>query len=179
MPVLIEFIKAFKPKRIIEFGSGLFSTQLFVDNCENVTSIENDREWYDYMSKKINHPNYCLMDHEKIKLFFMCLKDKSDLIFVDGENPREDYINASFGYSDTIICHDTQLHFTRNIKKPKNYTEITFRSPVIYKTKRKDSFDNHPWTTVFTKDGKIMNLFMFMSNEELYSKYQFPYGVEE
>lgn len=54
VPVLMAAIALIKPKRILELGSGFYSTPLFLDKryCPSVTqltSIETDASWFEHV----------------------------------------------------------------------------------------------------------------------------------
>jgi hypothetical protein len=57
VPVLVGVAAALKPKRLIEFGSGSFSTLSFLDDVvfpslEEVRSYENNEEWFKQIQAK-------------------------------------------------------------------------------------------------------------------------------
>ena len=182
MPILMEFIEEFKPRKVLEIGSGMFSTNLFLKYCGKIKSIEvANKIWFNFLRKNLRldeRINHVFVDDYKIAINNILGTYK--LIFIDCCNPRHQIINHCFKHSKTIICHDTQLHWTKKIKIPEEFEEIKFTQyPVKYKNHRRDAFADRPWTTLFTADEKVYNHFMGIHEIELYEKYKFPYGVSK
>ena len=47
---LASHVARYRPHRVLEFGCGFYSTKLYLDACEDVTSVEGDSdEWLDRM----------------------------------------------------------------------------------------------------------------------------------
>lgn len=179
MPILIEFINNFTPNKILEFGSGYFSTKLFKDNCKRYTAIEiTSRIWYNEILKKYKADTWeykFARDHDKALEY---LYGTYDLIFVDCSEPRIKVVNPCFYHTENLIIHDTQLHWTKHIIVPEEFRVFKFTQfPVIYKYKRKDAYAHRPWTTLFTSNKHVINYFDKVNEKNLYYTYRFPYGV--
>jgi len=182
MAIIIEFLKLVKPLRILEFGTGLFSTDVFLKNCDNVTSIETCREWHDLIKMR-----FCQYSDWKLKLiesplnYLKKMRFKYGLIFIDtAELLRADLINESFKHADSIIVHDSQLHFMNKVNLPEIFKIIRFtKFPIKYKNFRKDAADQRPWTSLISCNNTVINHFKNENENELYNTYKFPYGINE
>ena len=184
-PILLEFLNTFKPKKVLEFGSGYFSTGLLLRHCSNLTSIEiQNFEWYQFLKEKLVNKSW---DYSIVKDYQKAIDKISDsnryrLIFVDSypEKPRVSLVNFSFKHSTNVLVHDTQLYWTKGIEKPEKFKQFIFKLfPVKYKFKRKDAFEHRPWTTLFTSDKKVIEHFQKVKELDLYNKYKFPYEVKQ
>jgi hypothetical protein len=50
IPVVLACMESFPKKKIVEFGSGLYSTPIFYEHFqEQFISIEGKKEWYDFV----------------------------------------------------------------------------------------------------------------------------------
>jgi hypothetical protein len=185
MPVLIEFLEEFKPKKILEFGSGVFSTPLLLKFATFLDTVEiQNKEWFNFIKKKLfaivnnseNNFRYSFFqNHAEATLF---TKQRYRLVFIDCANPRHGIVNSSFHRSKNIIVHDTQLHWTKQIRVPKEFEIFNFtRFPEKYKNHRKDAYADRPWTTLFTSDKKVIDHFKNINEVDLYKKHKFPYGI--
>jgi len=175
MPVLMEFINRFHPKTVIEFGAGAFSTDVFVKNCKSVFSIETHAQWSAFIQRRfVKNNNFILkcIDVGMVLHYVDNILTKYDLAFVDTQNKiRVSLIQASERFADTIICHDTQVPFLKNVIV-KGYKRIMFtKAPFPYK--------NHtrPYTTLWTKREDVFNHFSTIDEMYLYQTYKFPYGI--
>lgn len=114
----IEFIKEIysvidKPKNVIEFGCGNYSTEFLIENSENVISIEMQSEdWFNEIKAKLNHnlnwKIYSLIG--PMTFLNIELPDIIDLAFVDGHGEsRPECINHMMKKKcPIIIAHDTE-----------------------------------------------------------------------
>ena len=81
LPVLTALINTDKPKRVLEFGAGLYSTPLFLEKCEYVVSVEKNADWFQRIA--IEYPNANLVTEPPSIAGF-------DLIFIDdGQDSAE------------------------------------------------------------------------------------------
>jgi hypothetical protein len=112
LPLLEEIFKLRKIDSVLEFGCGDFSTDFFVKNCNDVTSIEmQSDEWFFKISNQFKKfPNWkgilCVgpREFESLNIY-----KKVDLCFVDGHgDSRPDVINFMQIYSDIFVAHDTE-----------------------------------------------------------------------
>lgn len=143
-----------KLKNVVEFGMGNFSTDLLINNCENVISIEMQSEYwyqniYDKFHKMGNWSPYKLLG--PLNFQEIQYPEIIDLSFVDGHgDSRPDCINFMMNKKcPIIVAHDTESssynwHLVNNI----SYKKIEFKQ-----------FEN--WTTLWTID---YNLYNFMIN---------------
>ena len=179
MPILLAFIEKFKPKKIIEFGSGYFSTKVFRDNCEKFKAVEiTSRIWFNIISKKYKREGWEYKLARTHKEAMDELYGTFDLIFVDCSEPRIEITNASFYHTENLIVHDTQLYWTKKINVPNTFRIFKFKQfPVVYTYKRKDAFAHRPWTTLFTSNREVIKYFKQLDEKSLYYIYRFPYGV--
>jgi len=162
IPILQKLFSTFDINSVFEYGIGLHSTPIFIDNCKKVLSIEmnthkSDSEtWYQKVVNEIGdrenwEHNEMHGPHEAIFYAYNLFKENSfDLVFAVGHgDTRNAQTNSGFGYSRFIICHDSQHQHTRagwNI--PKEYTQIDFIDYCRGCTNNKD--ENHwPYTTIF------------------------------
>ena len=181
MPILIEFINNFKPQKVLEFGSGYFSTKIFSERCTNYTAVEiTSKIWYNMVSKKYKTAkwNYTFArDHDEA---LNSLFGYFDLIFIDCSEPRIKVVNPCFYHTKNIVIHDTQLWWTKQIVIPEEFEVFIFKQfPIKYSYKRRDAFAHRPWTTLFTSDKKVIEYFNKVNEKNLYSAYRFPYGASK
>jgi|3_EtaG_2_1085321.scaffolds.fasta_scaffold125279_2 predicted O-methyltransferase YrrM len=131
---------------VFEFGTGLHSTKLFLENCSKVTACEMQSEdWY----TKVNDE---FKDFDNVEVFYMPGPDeaieylskvnlKFDLIFVDGHgDSRWKAINEASKFTDLIVSHDTE-------EKSYNWHFIDLGDDWV----RTDYKEHTPWTTVWRK----------------------------
>jgi len=147
----LEFIFKHKGKlnKIIEFGSGLFSTDFFIKNGKKVISIEMQSEnWFNQVKSKFINENHWTIHFSIGPFNFVNLKfyDETDFCFVDGHgDSRPECINFMMEKNcPIIVSHDTEepsYGWTR-VKNEKNYKSLTFKK---YKN----------WTTIWTTDEEL------------------------
>jgi hypothetical protein len=109
LPVWDVLFSDHKIKDVLEFGCGLFSTQAFVARGCNVTSIEmQHREWFDKIKDAIPSVDIRLALGPQTWRDEP-LKDRYDLIFVDGHgDSRPDCLMWAKDRADIIVAHDTE-----------------------------------------------------------------------
>lgn len=135
-PLLHTVLEFFEPKFIVELGIGLYSTPIFSNyKSAQLVSIENDKEWIEYISKKLNL-EYKIIFHDigpdldktsfvkdmtqdqkrKIKDYYINFKNQymytylsPKLLFVDNYTCcRTIAINTLYSSFDIIIYHDAE-----------------------------------------------------------------------
>lgn len=150
IPTNISLIKAFNISGVIELGAGYHSTGSFFDNCNNVTSIETDKEWVDTIKKdiietetnKIVHyqmpdgiVRYTRRDKTNsedrqgyIDFVIEQKQDAHNMLFVDCiSSLRYDSVVKLHTMFDVVTFHDYQErgrknHYCGGIKHSKDYT---------------------------------------------------------
>ena len=111
MPVLMELVEIARPKRVLEFGCGYYSTRLFVDACEEVVSVEEDDAWAEEMRALYGaRPNWRLAPGRGLPIALGALRDfgKADLVLIDGDVYRAEETNAALESAPLVVGHDTQ-----------------------------------------------------------------------
>lgn len=180
MPIQMELIKIYNPKSILELGVGYYSTKLYLDNSESLTSIESDStDWFELMESHFNsYPNWNHLMISGLDNIRDYLKgNRWDLIFVDGDEFRSEETNLSFECSDIIVCHDTQWYFRDKWNVPKDFYQIDFKNfGVSYG--HIAGYSENPWTTLFVKNKDIYQHFLNIERV-LYNNYIFPYVYDE
>ena len=126
-PFVLQVIQENKPKTIFEFGLGE-GTELFLDNCEKVYSLEllanpELQEWYDKMGEKYlerdNWKSYLFKCEDKMtgvikmQVGSHLKRTKPDLVFVDpGVQFRGELVNICFKHKvPLVIAHDTNYGY--------------------------------------------------------------------
>jgi predicted O-methyltransferase YrrM len=114
LPMLALLVAAYKPKQIVEFGPGNFSTELFLNSGAKVKSIEmQEPAWYQAIKKK--HAAQLKNDQLDLNFAlgadaFLALEypDNIDLAFIDGHAAsRPETANLMFELNAKIIVvHD-------------------------------------------------------------------------
>lgn len=149
LPVLKDIFD-FRPiKSVFEFGCGLYSTKFFVDNAEQVYSVEmQSKRWFDKIKSEIASPKLslsCFLDVKEVLQHFEDLNRNFDMVFVDGIE-REQCINQSSQRSSIIVRHDVGGWFYRRyIKNLKISSDYKF---IVYKKMK-------PYTGVFTSNNDL------------------------
>lgn len=144
VPLLTDLMLSFGPRRILEAGSGLYSTGFFLSfNIDRLVSVENNPEW----AKDWNDPRHDLelvggrvVDH-------LPNLDGFDLIFID-DDPVEARIKTIDHVLDRASCpvviHDTsdaRLHGF--IANRANHTDTN--QPYTTVVDPSDSKEFHAW----------------------------------
>lgn len=130
-PLLISVAKAMKIKKIVEFGSGLFSTKLFLDtnhfpHLQSLISFEDNPEWFakmvtEVIPQEIMHKTHLYKSvggNKKCRLCCCSEEDalllsdgyRADLVFVDGSSPRWRNPTAVHAkkIAPLIVMHDVE-----------------------------------------------------------------------
>jgi hypothetical protein len=112
--VLNDIMENFDIDSVLEFGCGMYSTPIFINNAKNVKSIEmQNEEWFIKVRDEfLNKDNFTIelrLDWEKLVSEVQKSRKKYDLIFIDGQgDSRVPLANTCIKNTDIIICHDTQ-----------------------------------------------------------------------
>lgn len=133
LPVLNLLFKKFKISKVLEFGIGNYSTNLFKERLKNyydlLISIDNDKKWAEKFlnNKPINH-HIILLEGEKS--YMVDALGSFDLIFVDGHpaESRIDFINNNLYKTNILVFHDSQ-HRKLKVKEiivPEGYTRFDY-----------------------------------------------------
>lgn len=138
-------------KNIVEFGMGNYSTELLINNADNVISIEmQSSEWYNNMNDKFKESKNWT-SHELIGPFeFKNIQypNSIDMSFVDGHgDSRPDCINFMMDKGCPIILsHDTEESGYQwyRVQENENYKKLEFKK-----------YPN--WTTIWTSDMELLN----------------------
>lgn len=150
LPVLRAALRVFDIKSVFEFGSGLGSTPLFIEQCESVHSIEMQEEkWFkkvsDELSGNSNFTYEMMLGPQDSIDYFLDSEKTYDMIFADGHpDSRPECINAAVTKSDIVITHDTHTneYGWDRVVLPEGWSEL------IYK-------EFPPWTTVYYNADKV------------------------
>ena len=146
IPILEELFKANNIKTVFEFGTGLYSTKLFSENCDSVISCEmQSEEWFDKVSENFSNYNNvsieCLIGPTGAIDHLSQLNKRFDMIFVDGHGAtRWHAINVASEFTDLIVSHDTET-------PSYNWHLINLEGTWI----RTDHRGHVPWTSVWRK----------------------------
>ena len=141
LPIWDELFKARKIKTILEFGCGLFSTQKFVDQGCEVTSIEmQHQEWFDRVKLAIPGVNL-LLALGPFEWRNLPLEARYDAIFVDGHgDSRPECLMWAKDHTDLIVSHDTEHGYYGWERADMSGFKETVHD------------DLSPWTTVWVKE---------------------------
>lgn len=176
VPIFLKLFKTFDIKSVFEYGIGLHSTPLFVENCDRVLSIEMNTHaldgmlWYDKVVQDIgekenwehyNMPGLTEAIEYGIKRF---QDEKFDLVFADGHgDTRGQQANTGFGMARFVVSHDSQHQHTRNAWDIQGYHQIDFDN--YCKSYDKDE-DTWPRTTVFCESFEDFKVVVRWIKEE-------------
>lgn len=150
IPVLEATIDFIKPKTIVEFGPGNYSTALFADIATNLMTIEmQSTSWYECIANRYNNRSNVnvVKSISPLDFVYLTYPDKIDLTFVDGHgDSRPAVINFFADRANTIITHDTEEAGYRwdRVKLPDSYKTYICKKYNIY-------------TTIYTKDKKLID----------------------
>jgi hypothetical protein len=123
VPILVGVAAALRPRLLIEFGSGIFSTLSLLDetafpSIENVESYENNREWFEQMQDRVG-PTSRLSLHYVDGDMHLSVEgintSRADMIFVDDSPSAEERartvrrIARRCGVGPVVVIHDCEL----------------------------------------------------------------------
>lgn len=151
LPILECIANNIVCNNVFEFGMGNFSTKLFAERFNNVTSVEmQEYNWYLIMQEQ-NLPSHVdlrvgLGETPAIDIL-NSINTTFSCIFVDGHgNNRWQCINESFAKTDIIVTHDTETpgYNWHLVEKPSNFTWIDIKQ-------------YNPWTSVITSNNDVIS----------------------
>lgn len=154
LPIVDFLLDHMKPKRVLEWGMGFYSTPLLIEKTrDQVCSIETtSEEWY----KKI-HDKYSLNPTFSMRSEFSengaleilpNIGENWDLVFNDGDTFSRHIIAQMAQYWNTVIVsHDTQ-------EKQYFYNAILLREGWVWM----DIMDYSVWTSVLCNRPKLLEI---------------------
>lgn len=146
---IINFIG--KPKNVVEFGTGNYSTEFLIKNSESLMSIEMQSiQWFNDVVSKFKHNEnwryFCSIG----PMSFLDIEypETIDFTFVDGHGEsRPECINFMMGKNcPIIVAHDTETS---------SYGWDRVNSDNGYK--RFDFKYHSNWTTLWTNNNDLFN----------------------
>lgn len=138
-----------KPKLVLEFGMGLYSTEFFIMNSEKTISIEmQSEEWFNNMIDKFknfkNWEAHKLLGKDTYKEFNFI---KPDISFIDGHGEtRPECVNLMMDLEcPIIIAHDTETYTYGwdRVNTNNGYHSYIFKQYDV-------------WTTLWSKNNEII-----------------------
>lgn len=131
VPVLVYLAKKYKPKTVLEFGSGALSTNLFLDkdiytNLTQLTSIEEDEEWFKQMLPLQKDNRFKLLNRVP-----PCINGY-DMIFVDGPQEKNrrgkviGFVMRDPKEKTLVVIHDIEFKLYRSYLNIRQYYEYLF-----------------------------------------------------
>ena len=137
-PILIGISSLFKINSVYETGSGIFSTGIFLNkkvfkHLISLNSLENDKRWFDKITKKYKKSNIKLVKGSISKNVSSKLVKNADLVFVDdstSSDERAKTIKQVLDYNPKlVVIHDFENKSYRKItKKSKIYEEVWIKA---------------------------------------------------
>ena len=153
----------------IEYGSGR-STLWFAKRCKYLTSIENNKQWYDIVSKKIsklNNVNYELntltekqLDSSYYKTINRFKSGTIDFIIIDGKYREPLAIKAIeiLKNGGLLIFDNAERHLPNNYNIPES---IGKSNNGISKLMEQFGKETKTWRRIWTTNGVTATLLMF------------------
>lgn len=144
------YIHKANPQIVFEFGPGLYSTQMFVNHCKRIVSVEmQSAEWYETVRKRYDGaPGFSLV--LMLDPWLGCdllrgIDTRFDLVFVDGHgHSRERQVIEGYSKATSIIAHDTEAvcYGWGRLPLPAGWYGVEVREHI-------------PWTTFLTQDKNL------------------------
>jgi hypothetical protein len=178
MPILMEAIEAIRPATVLEFGSGFFSSRLFLSRVPEVWSIESRQEWFDKLDcLRFEYPHWSHVCSDKAVEYATALNRNFNLVFVDNCD-RMAQCRFAFDHAGTVVMHDSQKADFQLPSQPWLFKRFVFTQfPVKYSVLEHGDLDQRPWTTLWTMNTNLayrMN-YWIEHETELYAKHRYPY----
>jgi hypothetical protein len=143
MPILVGLGLLCRPRKVIEFGSGEFSTALFLDRpvfptVEEVVSFENDAVWFSQVSSRLGGDARLHMQSISGEMASVISTStlSGDLIFIDDESSAvlrsHTVVAVARGCPDgvPVVIHDAeQWRLRRAIRNFDHHFCITAMNP--------------------------------------------------
>jgi hypothetical protein len=140
-----------KPKYVVEFGCGNYSTEFLINNSGRGISIEmQSSDWYNNIKNKFKYHSHWEFAEAIGPWEFSdsLFKENIDLSFVDGHgDTRPECINLMMEKGcPIIISHDTEepCYGWERVETNNEYKRLDFKK-------------YHPWTTLWTTDINLLN----------------------
>jgi predicted O-methyltransferase YrrM len=124
VPVLIQLAQSLKPRNVVEFGMGYFSTSVFLDrtlfpSVERLTSFEDDPQWFSMIAKKHSpDPRFepHLVSTPMWKVSRKLRASDYDLVFVDDSKQSRDRVRTILALrlargitkGPVVVVHDVE-----------------------------------------------------------------------
>jgi hypothetical protein len=123
VPVLVGVAATCKPKLLIEFGAGSFSTLSFLDevafpSLQEVRSYENNKEWFEQIRERSHHSsrvNLQYIEGDMYRAVASANVADADMIFLDDSPtaetrvPTVKEVSRLCGERPIVILHDYEL----------------------------------------------------------------------
>ena len=147
--ILEPLFKMVYIRNTLELGAGMFSTKMLAANCDNLVSIETDRDWFLEMESKLPSPKNALIYSEDTNVS-KYVKNTSeiyhstpmfDLLFVDGTDRQQSVIEGMKQMIPYIVIHDFLEETKGEIGLLPSYEEFDtigkhFNPTAIYSTNK-------------------------------------------
>lgn len=165
VPIFKKLFSTFDIKSVFEYGIGLHSTTIFVENCEKVVSVEmnthemNGQTWYEKVVQEIGDlENWEHMEmHGPDKAVSYAKRrfatEPFDLVFADGYgSSRHEQANSGIGMARFVVAHDSQHDHTRRGWRKEDYIQVDFKD-FCWGCENNKTEGHWPYTTIFCRDG--------------------------
>ncbi|MCK4329028.1 class I SAM-dependent methyltransferase [candidate division WOR-3 bacterium] len=134
--LLVEALNTYKPKRIIEWGTGVSTKIMDREGVDEVHTIEHDLEWYNKFKDGYSNRVKCyhMISPDYIVAGNLFQENYFDMAFIDGAEPRVEYMKTAKGLvrnGGLILLHDAETpHYEEGIKLfvPIKEVELVFSS---------------------------------------------------
>jgi predicted O-methyltransferase YrrM len=138
LPILIGLSELYSPNALLELGSGMFSTPAFLNrSCfptlRRVTTIEDDRNWYEDVKAKVGTASQFEIHHVNsiVEWIDETNLHAYDFIFVDDSKSRDKRANSIAAVfrkaapNAIVIIHDFECRRYRRAVPP-GWRQVTF-----------------------------------------------------
>jgi len=123
VPILVGVAAACKPKLLVEFGAGTFSTLSFLDevafpSLQRVESYENNREWFEHLQKTLSNRtriNLQFVDGDMYRAVEGANTPDAGMIFIDDSPSAKERaptvveVARCCGTEPVVVLHDNDL----------------------------------------------------------------------
>ena len=109
MPALRAIARYIEIRSVIEFGAGLYSTQLFLSRhfplLESLISLESNSDWAD--KARTDDPRHVMMVYSSPgECVEKSIGMKADFVFVDSAGSRFDEVEHGLTIAPVVAIHD-------------------------------------------------------------------------
>jgi len=134
--LLVEALNTYKPKRIIEWGTGISTKIMDREGVDEIHTIEHDLEWYNKFKDGYSDRVKCyhMTSPDYIVAGNLFQENYFDMAFIDGAEPRVEYMKTAkrlVRNGGLILLHDAETpHYGEGIKLfvPIKEVELVFSS---------------------------------------------------